>query len=72
MLWHGVNLGVEFLLNLDHVFLVFLGDQVDGQTDLSEPTTSTDSVEVGAAFVGEVKVDDDVHCRYIYTSGNQI
>ncbi len=72
MLGHGVDLGVKFLLNLDHVLLVILSDEVDRQADLSKPATSTDSVQVGAAFVGEVEVDDHVNCRHIDTSGNQI
>ncbi len=72
MLGHRVNLGVKFLLNLDYVLLVILSDEIDGQSDLSKPATSANSVQVGAAFVGEVEVDNHVNCRYIDTSGNKI
>ena len=70
--WHWVNLRIEFLLNLDHVLLVFFGYQVDSQTDLSESSTSPNSVQIGTSFSGEVEVDNNIDWRYIDTSGNKI
>ena len=72
MLRHGVDLGVQFLLNLNYVLLVLLGDQVYGQSDLPKSTTSTNPVQVGAALCGEVEVDDHVDCLNVDTSGDQV
>lgn len=72
MLWHRVNLRVQFLLDLYHVFLVILGNQVDCEPDLTESTASTDSVQIGAAFIGEVEVDNYIDCRDIDTSGDEV
>ncbi len=60
MLGHGVYLGVQFLLNLHHILLVSLSDEVDSQANLTVTTTSTDPVEVGASFCWEVEVDDHI------------
>jgi|JI6StandDraft_1071083.scaffolds.fasta_scaffold96405_1 hypothetical protein len=57
---HGVDLGIQFLLDFDHGLLVSFSDEVDGQSDLSEPARPADPVEVDAAFGGEIEVDDDV------------
>jgi len=69
---HGVDFRIQLLLYLDHVFLVPLGDEVDGQPDLPEPTRPADSVQVDAAFVGEVEVEDHVDGLHIDASGDQI
>lgn len=70
--WHGVYLGIQFLLDLDHIFLVLLSDQVDGQTYLSEPAAAANPVQVDAAFGGEVEVDDHVDCLHVDASGDQV
>lgn len=72
MFRHGFNLRVQFLLNFHHVLLVVLRYQVYCQTDLTESSASTDSVQVCAAFVREVEVDDHVDCRHVDASGDEV
>ena len=38
ILGDGVDLGVKLILNLEEVVLVLLGDEVDGQTQVTETT----------------------------------
>ena len=40
MFRHRINLGIKFLLNLNHIFLVSLCYKVDCQTDLSKSSTA--------------------------------
>ena len=72
VLRNGLNLGVQFILNLEHVILVVLCDQVDGQTKVTEPSRPTDSVQVGVTVAREVKVDDHIDCHDIDTTGEQV
>lgn len=72
MLGHWVYLGIQFLLDLNHVFLVFLSDEVDGQPYLSEAATAADPMQVDAAFGGEVEVDDHVDGLDVDASGDQV
>jgi hypothetical protein len=52
--------------------LVSLGDQVNGQSDLSVSTASSDPVQVGARLIWEVEIDDNVHSLHINAPRNQI
>lgn len=69
---HGVDLGIQFLLNLDHRLLVSFSDEVDGESDLSEPARPADPVKVDAAFGGEVEVDDDVDSLHVDAPGDEV
>lgn len=66
---HGVNFGVKFFLYFDDIFLISLGDEVDGQADLSESAGSTDTMQVCAAFPWEVEIDDDIDSLNIDAPG---
>ena len=46
-----------------------MGDEVDGETQVTEPSRAADTVEVGLRGLGEVKVDDHVHCLDINPPG---
>ena len=72
MLRHRVNGSVEFLLDHHHVLLVLLGDQVDGQADLPETTTTPDPVQVGGRVFGEIEIYDHVDTRHVYSSRHQV
>lgn len=72
MLWHWINLGIKLFLNLHHILLISLSDQIDSQTDLSITTTATDSMEVSTSFSWEIKVNNNINTWYINTSGNEI
>lgn len=65
MLGHWINLGVEFPLDLDHIFLILFGYEVDGESDLSEPAAAADPMQIDAALRGEVKVYNNVDCLHI-------
>ena len=72
MRWHGVDFCIQLFLDFDHVLLVSFGNEVDSQTDLSEPAGTSNSVQIGAAFWREVEVDDNVDGLNVDTSGNEI
>lgn len=50
-------LGGQLLLNLEHVVLVILGDEIDGETEVTETTRTPNSVQVGVRRAREVKVN---------------
>ena len=72
MFRHRVYLCVKFPLDFDHVFLISLGNQIYSKAYLPEPTTSSDSMQVGAALSWEIEIDDDVNCWNIDSSGDKI
>lgn len=51
---------------------VIVGDQVDGETQVSEATGAADAVEVRLSVLGEVEVDDDVHRLDVDTAREQV
>ena len=61
VLRNGLDLGVQLVLNGEHVILVVLRDEVDGQAQVTEPARTTNPVQVGVGLAREVKVDDHVH-----------
>ena len=72
VLGNRVNFGVKLFLYLDHIFLILLSNQVYCQADLSESSTSTDSMQINAAFRWKIEVNDNVDCRHVDTSCDQI
>ena len=70
--WDRRNLGTKFLLNLVQVETVFPVDQVDGQTKMTKPTGTANSVEICLGVLGKVKVDNDVDSLNIDTAGQKI
>ena len=57
----ALDLGRQLVFDLEQVVLVSFGDEVDGDTQMSEPSRSTDSVEVGLSILWEVEVYHHVH-----------
>ena len=51
---------------------VLRGDEVDGDTLPSEPTTTTDTVDVVLAVGGQVVVDDERNLLHVDTTGEEI
>ena len=51
---------------------VLVGDEVDGNPEMSVATTSSDSVKVGLRVFGEVEVDDDVDGGDVNTTSEEI
>ena len=48
------------------------GDEVDGDTLPSEPTTTTDTVDVVLAVRGQIVVDDERNLLHVNTTRKQI
>lgn len=56
----GLNFCAQLLLNLVKVETVLVGYEVDGQSQVSKSTGSTNTMEICLAVLGEIKVDDDI------------
>ena len=68
----GLDLSTKLLLYPVQIEPVFPVDQVDGQTQVSESTGTTDSVQVSLGVLREVKVDDNIDSLNINTTSQQI
>ena len=72
LLGDGLDLGAEFLLDLVQVKAIFVRDEIDGETKVSEPTRTTDTVKVSLRVLREIEVDDDVDRLKIDTTCKEI
>jgi len=68
----GGNLRPKLLLDTVEVETVFVSHQVDGDTQMSEPTGTTDTVKICFRILGEIKVDDDVNRLNINTTSEEV
>ena len=68
----ALDLRVELVFDLEQVILVTLSDEVDRDTQVPEPATSTDPVQVRLCVLREVKVQHHVHCLDIDTSREDV
>ena len=71
-LWHRFDLRLQFLLHAKEVVAVVVGDEVDGEPEVTETAGAADAMEIGLGGLGEVKVDDDVHRLDVDTSRQQV
>ena len=71
-LWHRFDLRPQLLLHGKEVVAVVVGDEVDGEAEVSEAAGAADTMEIGLGGLGEVKVDDDVHRLDVDTSRQQV
>lgn len=62
----------KLLLDAVQVESVFICDKVDGETQVSETTGSSNTVKVGFRVFREVKVDDDVYSLDINATRKQV
>ena len=72
VLGDGLDLRIQVLLNAEHVILVVLRDEIDGQTEVTKSTRSSNAMQVGVRLPWEVKVDHDVNRDDVNTSGKDI
>ena len=72
VLWDSLNLSVKLVFNLKHIVLVILGDEINGQSQVSESSRTANSVQVSVTIAWEVEVDNNVDCHDIDTSREQI
>ena len=72
VLWDGLDLGVQIVLDAEHVILVLFANEIDRQTQVAKSARTTDSMQVGVGLSWEVKVDDNVHRDDVYTTSENI
>lgn len=72
VLWNGDNLSWQLRLNLEKILLIIVGDEVDGQTEVTESSWSADSMQVGLSVVREVEVYHNVNGNDIDTSREDV
>lgn len=68
----GFDFGSQLFLDAVKIESIFVGDQIDGDTEMSETSGSTNSVQVGLCHLGEIEINNNVHSLYIDTSGEEI
>lgn len=68
----GLDVGHQLVLDGLQVEAVLGRDQVNGQTQMSKPARSSNSMQVGLRVFGKVKVDDHIYCLDVDTSSEQI
>jgi len=66
------NSRVEFLFDTIQVESIFVGDEVDGNSQVAISSRSSNTMQVGLRVLGEVEVDDNVDRLNIDSSGEQI
>lgn len=71
-LWNWLDLCAQLGLDLVQSESVVVGDEIDGNTQVTESSRSADSVQVGLGHLGEVEVDDNVDGLDVDTSGEEI
>lgn len=69
---NGSNLGAQLLFNPVQGVAVFIGDEVDGNTEMTKASGSTNSMQVSLGHLGKVKVDDNVDSLDVDTSGEEV
>lgn len=71
-LWNGCNLGTELLLDSVEVEAIIPINQVDGQSQMSETSRSTDAMEISLRILGKIEIDDHVHSLNVDTASKKI
>jgi hypothetical protein len=51
---------------------IFISDQINGNTQVSKSTRTTNSMQVRLGHFGEIEIDDDVHSLDVNTTSEQI
>lgn len=60
-LWHRFDLSAQLFLDGEKVVAVLVGDQINGQSEVPEPSRAANAVQVGLRGLGEVEIDDHIH-----------
>lgn len=74
----AIQLGQEraaaesFFLLVLLVLPVVIGDEIDGNAQVTEAAGTTDTMQVGLGHLGEVEVDDHVDGLDVDTTGEQV
>lgn len=70
--WDGLNLGSQFLFNSVKSKPVIIGDQVDRDSKVAESSTTTNPMKVSLCHFREVKINDNIDCLNVDTTGEEI
>ena len=70
--WNWRDFGSQLFLDLQEVLLVLLGDKVDCQPQMPEPTTPTNPMQIRLTVPRKIKVDHHIHGLNINSSRAQI
>ena len=68
----GLYLSVELFLYGVQVVPVTVRDKVDCKSKMAKSSRASNSMKVGFGCFWEVKVDDNVHCLYVNSTGEEI
>ena len=71
-LWNGCNLGTKLLLDSVEVEAIIPIDQVDRHSQMSEPSRSTNAMEVGLRILRKIEIDDHIHSLDVDTTSKKI
>ena len=66
------DFGGEFFLNAVNVVAIFNGYKIDGKTEVSKTTGTTDAMEIGFGVFGEIEIDNNVDGGDIDTTSKEI
>lgn len=69
---NGLDLCPELLFNLVKIKSIFIRDQVDRQTQVTETTATTDTMKIGLGILGEIKIDNHIHSLDIDTTRQKV
>lgn len=71
-LWNGCNLGTKLLLDSVEVEAIIPIDQVDGHSQMSETSGSTNAMEISLRILRKIEIDDHVHGLDVDTTSKKI
>lgn len=60
VLWDRLDLGVQVVLDIEHVALVVFRNEIDRQTKVTEAAGTTNPMQIGVRLARKVEVDNDV------------
>jgi hypothetical protein len=66
------DFGSEFLFHAPESVAIVDCNQVHSETQMSKSSRATNSMEVGFAVLGKIKVNDDIHRLNVNTSSKEI
>ena len=72
VLRYRFDLGVQFIFNLEHVSLVVLSNEVDGNTKMTKSSRTPNPVKIGVWRAREIEVDDHIDRFNVNTSSEEI
>lgn len=70
--WNALDLSLELIFDGEQILLIIFGDEVDGETKMSESSWSTDSVQICLSEPWKVKIDDNINRQNIDTTGKNV